>query len=328
MVRWWWSAAMVAMVAVVVGCEPARVAPPDEPGAGARDAEPVELVFGADWSEVASGPIVEGATVHVAYDPARLPQCRGVKYGNPAWAITAFWSIDGGPVANFPVVLPSGPVAATFVAPAAGELSLWFAVNDAFGCIAYDSNFGANYAFPVSSSSIEPDWIGGAEVAISRATCDDGGPCAFDLHPLEEGFRYDTWARQRAAIAGLYFRVWEPGVTDRDNPDLWLDLDVRVYWRFAPDEAFQWDWVDLDRRVGNDARYVVLLRSIDPLPGWTVTDPADCPTFPLTVTADGFYVETGIELYFTVNGVELRPEGGGTFTGTYQDYVGLYAPCL
>jgi hypothetical protein len=315
---------------LAIGCAPERLAPPAG-GEGVVEREPVDvtLTFRSDWTVAASGPIVEGATVRVDYDPARLRQCRGRKYGLEAWAISAFWRIDGGPVQTFPVVMPtaSGTVP-TFVPDASGRLELWFSNSDAFGCIAWDSAYGANYAFDVEPAVIEPGWMGEPQVVISRATC-SGGPCDADLRSLDGGFLFDTWARQRATVAEALFRVWAPGVTDRDNPDLWQQLDARVHWRAADtDDAFDWAWVDYDRRVGNDARYAVPLRSIDPLPGATVVDPADCPAYPLEVTPDGQYVETELELYFSVNGFELRPADGTAWRGRFQDYIGLYSPCL
>ena len=39
------------------------------------------------------------------------------------------------------------------------------------------------------------------------------------------------------------------------------------------------------------------------------------------------YAEAELELYFTVNGQELRPAQGGTFRGKYQDYLGNFAVC-
>jgi hypothetical protein len=315
------------LLLLLPACAPQRLAPPAEREGGARDAEDVLITFSADWTEQISGPVVEGATVRVLYDPARLTQCRGKKYGYEAWAINASWRVNGGPVQSFPIVMQTAPSPATFVVPEAGELELWFVNSDAFGCVAYDSDYGANYRYPVLSSVVEPDWMGEASVAISRATC-DGGPCDADLRPLSQGFLFDTWARQRAAISSALFRVWEPGVTDWDNPQLWEELDVRVHWRASPEHEFAWDWVDFDQRVGNDARYEVSLRELDPLPGATVTDPADCPDFPVAATADGQYLEATLELYFSVNGHELRQEDGSPFVGRYQDYIGLYALCL
>lgn len=311
---------------LLVGCGPTLLDVPTGGPDAARAAAEVTLTFGADWSEIAAMPLVEGDTVFVAYDPARLPRCRGVKYSNPAWGITGFWRVNGGEVGSFPVVMHSAPPQSRFEVPASGELELWFSNTDVYGCVDWDSNWGGNYRFPVASSSITPGWMGDAGVVISRATC-DGGPCDADRRPLGDGFVVDTWARQRAAIAEVSFRVWAPGVTDFDNPDLWQQLDTRVHWRAAGDADWSWDWIDLDRRVGNDARYAARLRSIDPLGGATITDPADCPAA-LTVTPDGQYVQTTVELFFSVNGHELRDADGAPFVGSFQDYRGLYDACL
>ena len=55
---------------------------------------------------------------------------------------------------------------------------------------------------------------------------------------------------------------------------------------------------------------------------------ADCPRYTLRRDPTGHYVEADVELYFTVNGAELRPAGGGTFRGTFQDYLGAFAVCV
>ena len=92
-------------------------------------------------------------------------------------------------------------------------------------------------------------------------------------------------------------------------------------------QGADWAWVDVHGFVGNDARYAFPLRHLDPLGGNTIVDPADCPDAPLRVTDDGMYVETDVWLWFSVNGVELRPDSGA-WRGTFVDYVGLYDPCL
>ena len=315
------------MVSVLLlsACAPEHLDPPAERSEAGREAADVDLVFAADWTVTQSGPIVEGATVRVVYDPSRLSQCRGRKYGHEAWAISAFWRIDEGPATSVPIVMPTTPVDASFVASAPGRLELWFENSDAFGCHAVDSDFGRNYAFEVEPLAGAPDWLGNASSVISRATCDDGGPCAGDFRPLDAGFVYDTWTRERAAIRSLFFSVWEPGVTDFDNPGLWQALDARVYSRFSADDAFRWDWVPFDVRVGNDARYTVSLRELDPFAGIA---PGGCPEAALALTPDGQYVEAEVELFFEVNGVELRPEDGGVYVGRFQDYAGAYAGCL
>lgn len=286
--------------------------------------------FGADWSVEVQGELRRGSQVRVEYDPARLDDCRGTFYGREAWSILGYWRVDGGPVQHFLVGpadfahMYSEPV---LTLDATGELEMWFHNTSRWGCSAYDSNFGHNFRFEVAPPEDAPDWMGEEASAISRWTC-DGGPCAGSVRPLEDGFLFDTAARQRATIAALYFQVWEPGVTDYDNPDLWRQLDVRMHYRFRTDGSWAWRWVGLDRRIGNDARYAVdLRRELDPLAGRTRTTAAECPDATLWLTPDGHYVETEAEYYFSVNGSELRAPSGQPFTGRFQDYVGLYGPC-
>ena len=88
--------------------------------------------------------------------------------------------------------------------------------------------------------------------------------------------------------------------------------------------------MSFDARTGNNARYALDLTTLDPLnaPG-TLTNKADCPTFPVTYEgpAGADYIDADVQFYFTVNGVELRPAGGGVYHGKYQNYAGLYAVC-
>jgi hypothetical protein len=291
---------------------------------------PTSIRFGADWSVQASAPLVAGEPIVIDFDPARLPSCRGELYGKPAWSISGSWRVNGGEATSFPIAghSPTGaPIVPVITPPASGALEMWFFNGNAWGCNAWDSRFGNNYHFAVDASADAPGWIGNAHSVISRWTC-SGAACESDKVSLEQGFSFDTWARQRAAIAHLYFDVWKAGVTDWDNPELWQELDVRMYYRFGSSGPFAWRWVDFDRRVGNDARYALPLRKLDPLPGNTITDPSACPELPLTVSTDGSYVSTSVELYFQVNGVELRPSAGGYYPGKFEDYASLYAPCL
>lgn len=289
------------------------------------------LTFGADWTASASGPVHAGAPVTVAYDARRLPTCRGTLGGRRQWAITAFWQLDGGAVGALDV----SDAPATLTAAHPGDLALWFQVTDRWGCMAYDSAFGANYHFAVQPRADAPGWLGNAVSVVSRATC-GAGPCDADRRPLDAGVTYDSWSRTRAAIRELYFDVWKEGVTDRDDPDLWKKLDVQVHTRFvapgtsaAPAGATAWasGYVAFDHRVDHDARYDVPLRPLDPFHGSGIATAAGCPPVPLVRSVDGLAVETTMELYFTVNGVELRPAAGGPYRVKFSDYAGLYAVC-
>ena len=63
------------------------------------------------------------------------------------------------------------------------------------------------------------------------------------------------------------------------------------------------------------------VRALDPIPGlFTIQDPNDCPAFELGVPSEsnGAYVAATVELYVSVNGVEVRPEVGSTGANNNQ----------
>lgn len=316
------------------GC--AAPAPDDSADLGTSEAalgEAGTLTFGGDFHVNVSGTLQKGKKVRVAYDANRLTACRGDQNGHPGWTITGFYKIGNGAVHSFEAggFSPSGgtePPVLTL--DASGDLQLWFQNNSVWGCNAYDSDFGKNYHFTILPAANEPGWIGNVRSVISRATCN--GPCDGDLFPFDSGeIVYDTWARQRAAYRAVTFEVWKDGVTDHDNPDLWKELDVQVHSRVAGTTAFTSSYVSFDRRLGNNARYLADLTALDPIKGQlTVTNVADCPSFPLVAPAanGGQYVETTVEFFFTVNGVELRPQAGDTFRVRYQNYKSSYALCV
>jgi hypothetical protein len=209
---------------------------------------------------------------------------------------------------------------------ASGDLQIWFKNNNLWGCNAYDSDFGKNYHFAVQSAANEPGWVGNVRQVISPHTCN--GPCESDMQPVEAPILFGTWSRQRAAYKAIYFEVWKDGVTSGDNPELWKQLDVQMHSRVGSTGAFTPSYVRFDRRKGNNA---VDLGELDPIKGlWTINSVADCPAFPLVAPADngGQYIEATVELYFTVNGVELRPSTGGNFRVYYQNYRSSYAVCV
>jgi hypothetical protein len=283
--------------------------------------------FGGDWSEWVEGPLHAGRTIEIAYDVDRLP-CRGDRYGRPAWSIQIHHRTNGGPVSTQTILgheAYPGANVRTIELEAEGALEVWFESSSVWGCHEWDSSFGANYVFEVTEDPSAPGWMGNAVGVVARGTC-EGGACESDRRPLEDGFRYDTWARQRALVRVLSFDVWKAGVTDHDNPDLWLELDVQMHYSFGPEGEWQSRYADFARRVGNDARYEVRIDRIDPQGGSTRTAET-CPDVPLTLDPSGQYVQTPIELYFTVNGHALRADDGSDYAGVFEDYAGLYAAC-
>ena len=298
----------------------------------------LELSFAADFSETLNGSLEAGDRVSISYDPDRTP-CTGFKYGQPAYSVLAHWRIDAGEVHTVQVAgfeSHPGAIDPSFVVPTAGDLELWFESSDVWGCHAWDSDYGANYHFPVATAStmVQPTWLGNAAYVIDRQTC-GAGACDTDRRSLERPFVYDTYARQRAAVRSTFFDAWQPGVTDWDDPDLWQRLDARVYWRFSDGDVtatgWQWDYVDFQKRVGNDARYELPLRQFDVLGGYTRTSVDECPEVPLEVVevaGSPTYVRTHFEFYFEVNGRRLQKTDGTHFQGVFEDYYDLYRPCF
>jgi hypothetical protein len=319
------SYARLLPILLVVGCAlPSRTE--EDPASSRQSAVEgvAQITFDRDYNETVKGTLRAGGKVEITYAPERLTTCRGTEGGRPQWGISGAFRVDGGPVSSFTIAGLMEPAGnkVTIELPKSGDLELWFTNTSKYGCVAYDSDYGRNYHFKVANAANAPGWIGNVASVISRETC-SGYACDWNRRPLEEGFRFETWSRQRALIAGLYLDVWKDGVTDFDNPELWKQLDTRVYYRQLGATDWKWAYVPFEKRVGNDARYNAPIRSIDPLGGRTRTTKSECPEGPLTVTPDGMYVQTDVDIYFTVNGIKTN-----TYRGTFVDYRDLYKPCF
>lgn len=280
------------------------------------DAQHANLTFAADFTQHRDGVLSAGGTVTVLYDTSRLAQCQDIEGGHPRYDITANVRFDDAPAQTAGASVRDG--AATFAIPTDGaqHVAVWFETTSVTGCHAFDSNFGNNYVFDLARA---PQWIGNAQTLLQRDAADpcDGGT------PAAAGFRFDTWARQRAAITNLCFEVYQPGLTDRDDPDLWQKLDAAVRWHVVGDPTWHTTSAPLARtgaRRGNNARYAVSWRPIDPF------QPYQCPTVAPTSTPDGMYRQLQVEYYVVVNGGELRPEPGAAFSGTFLDYPSTTCP--
>ena len=122
--------------------------------ARAPDANAASIVLGQDGKVSQTGNLKAGGRVTVRYEQARLPDCRRVERGSPAWNITGFAQIDRETPRTFDTGVAVGPdrkeVDALVELPHAGELSLWFQVVGLGGCMKFDSNAGANYRFRIA----------------------------------------------------------------------------------------------------------------------------------------------------------------------------------
>ena len=137
-----------------------------DPGGGKADDAGARITFAEDFTETLEGRLVGGGSVRVSYDLDRLQDCRGSTGGSEVWGVSGYVRYDDGEAESFAVSeLRAGrvvPVEARLEIPADTQvLAMWFAINNRWGCIAYDSNFGADYDFDVSS--------GGASVVLDFA---------------------------------------------------------------------------------------------------------------------------------------------------------------
>lgn len=138
-------------------------------GGGKADGATPTITFAGDWSEKVSGDLLAGAAVRVSYNLDRLPDCRGSSGGSDQWGATGYASFDGGAPVTFEVSRlvnrRATPITSELQIPAgASSVDFWFSSSNRWGCIAYDSNMGANYYFEVSHGaqgavlSFDADW--------------------------------------------------------------------------------------------------------------------------------------------------------------------------
>lgn len=145
------SFALVTLVACADAPDPNG----SQNGGGKADGDLTTVTFSADWRESADGDITAGSPVIIDYDLDRLTACRGSTNGSDVWAITGYAQFDGGSPQSFAVTrIVDGrtvPVAVELDIPArASKVQFWFSENNRWGCNAYDSNEGANYAFDIA----------------------------------------------------------------------------------------------------------------------------------------------------------------------------------
>ena len=162
--------AMLCLATSLAACVADHESTDATTGAGGKgDGQGPVIVFDDNWRETPSGTLRAGDKMRIDYDLDRLQTCRGTSGGSDQWGVSGYASFDGGQPVVFGVSqLQAGratPVIASVDIPAtATSVELWFAINNRWGCIAYDSNMGANYHVDVDRGgrgavlSFDADW--------------------------------------------------------------------------------------------------------------------------------------------------------------------------
>jgi hypothetical protein len=148
-----WSTLCFATL-MATGCATDPADPNATGGGGKADGESASLSFNGDFSETLKGTPLAGDSLRISYALDRLTDCRSESGGSDKFGITGYAQFDDAEPLPFAVSqLKSGkvvPVSADVAIPAsASKVALWFAINDVYGCIAYDSNENANYNYAI-----------------------------------------------------------------------------------------------------------------------------------------------------------------------------------
>jgi len=113
-----------------------------------------EIDFTKDYQEIVKGELVPGGKFKVTYDSDRLTCARGYKYGQPAWSILGYVQyVKDGESSYQPLMTPGKDVILTSVyeIPSdAEEVIMYFYNNDGLHEPCYDSDYSANYHFPLT----------------------------------------------------------------------------------------------------------------------------------------------------------------------------------
>lgn len=106
--------------------------------------------FLSDWSHEQDGYIRPGEPLSIEYAEERLPSCRARRYGQDAWSITAGMRFHPDRREQSGVV-KSGSLTVE-VPIGATKIELWFKNTDHTGCAAWDSRYGHNYWFDITTA--------------------------------------------------------------------------------------------------------------------------------------------------------------------------------
>jgi hypothetical protein len=177
------------------------------------------IVFPDEGAPRVEGTLRAGGAAVVRYDVDRLPGCRGTIGGRPAWSIAIHYLDDDG---EFTTVGVSEGRDVTITLPRTrGELELYATVHNRSGCIAYDSNYGANHHFALAPAAaratlrfradggvdVDGTLRGGGELEVvydaERLTTCRARQAGHDAWMLWAGFKTDVSGTRAKALTQL-----------------------------------------------------------------------------------------------------------------------------
>lgn len=190
---------------------PFDVAPP---------AKSTAILLTGDWNESTDGPLQQAAMARIVYAPERLPACRHTVAGARAWSMYAGWRFLPGGQSGTVSLLSADPYSSEVVVPLvaippdATSVELWFSNSDDTGCVAWDSNYGKNYAFPVvPKGGLTVGWAGDFDFVLFGKQPEHKG----DIDPV---YYFDAWQGMPLS-SFIEVQAWVAGVTDKPyaNPE-------------------------------------------------------------------------------------------------------------
>ena len=147
---------LTCLALVLAACAADPATPPGQaPGGGGKaDGSEPTITFAGDFTQAVSGTLLAGSPVIVRYDLSRVQDCRAESGGNAQWGVTGYAQFGGAMPVSFAVSQLDGaqvdPVDAELDLPASADhVAMWFQASNSYGCVAYDSNEGANYQFAI-----------------------------------------------------------------------------------------------------------------------------------------------------------------------------------
>ncbi|TNF38615.1 MAG: hypothetical protein EP329_00090 [Deltaproteobacteria bacterium] len=171
--------------------------------------------FDGDGPQHLDGDLVRGGLLEIAYDPARVAACENYHNGARAWGAYASWRFEPSGETGEAPLFGDDRFDTTVVAPLlqvpddATAVELWFRGEDNQGCVAWDSNYGANHRLEIGGAAVAPTpgWVGGHDFVTFARVAEHHGD-------VPVAYYWDSWQGMPKA-SWVEARVWAPGLTDQ-----------------------------------------------------------------------------------------------------------------